>query len=46
LHIGFWSENLIETKHFEDLEADGWIKDNGSYRNAIRKLGMELSRSG
>jgi len=46
LHIGFWSENLLETKHFEDLEADGWIKDNGSYRSAIRRLGMDMSGSG
>jgi hypothetical protein len=46
LHIGFWSENLIEKKHFEDLEADGWIKDNASYRNVIRGLGMDLSGSG
>jgi hypothetical protein len=39
-------ENLIETKHFEDLEADGWIKDNESYRSMIRKLGMDMLSSG
>ena len=46
MHVTCWSENLIETKHFEDLEADGWIKDNVSYRNTIRRLGMDLSGSG
>ena len=33
-------------KALDDLKADGWIKDNGSYRNAIRGLGMDLLGSG